>query len=65
MNTISTSSPASEAFGMDVPTFAERLGCSRSYVWKLVASGKIKTIRLGKRRIVPSSELARILSEAA
>ena len=53
-----------EVYGMNISTFAERLGCSKSHVWKLVADKKVKAIRLGKRRIIPSTELARLLSEA-
>ena len=50
--------------GFDVPSFAQRLHVSKSYVWGLVRSGKVKTVRLGTRRIIPSSELVRILGEA-
>lgn len=54
---------AVELCGFDVPSFAQRLHVSKSYVWGLVRSGKVKTVRLGSRRIIPSSELARILNE--
>ena len=53
-----------EVYGMDVPTFAERLSGSKSHVGTLVRNGKVKSVRLGKRRIIPSTELARLLSEA-
>lgn len=56
---------ASALHALDVPAFAEHLGVSRSYTWLLISQGRIKTIKIGRRRLVPSSELARLLGEAA
>lgn len=55
---------ATELRGFSVPAFAKRLGVSRSKGWDLVRKGQVKTLRVGTRRVVPSSELARVLNEA-
>lgn len=40
---------------------AERyLGISHQSVYNLIASGKLKTIKEGRRRFVPGAELARL-----
>lgn len=55
--------PSQIAFS--VPKAAGRLGIGKSTLWGLIYQGKLKTIRIGTRRLVPDSELQRIVSEAA
>jgi excisionase family DNA binding protein len=37
-------------------------GISRSSLYNLIAAGKLKTIQLGRRRLVPREELERLCS---
>jgi excisionase family DNA binding protein len=39
------------------------LGVSEGLVIKLDAAGKIKTIRIGRRKLVPREEIERVLGE--
>lgn len=41
-----------------VPDVAELLGVSRRYAWTLVHQGKIRSVRMGKRRAVRMSDIA-------
>jgi excisionase family DNA binding protein len=42
----------------------DRLGIGRSHLWCLVRSGKIRTIRIGKRGIrIPESEVDRFIRD--
>lgn len=40
------------------------LSISRSSVYELIATGKIKTALIAGRRLIPVSELARVLNES-
>jgi len=40
-----------------------RLGVSRSMVWKLVNSGTLRSVRAGKRRLVPISAINEFLGD--
>lgn len=44
---------------------AARLGIGRTLAWKLVRAGRIPSIRLGKRVLVPVRALERLAEEAA
>lgn len=46
---------------VSVPQAAASLGVSVRTAWALVASGQLRTIRVGRRRIVPLAELARFI----
>jgi excisionase family DNA binding protein len=42
----------------------ERLGIGRSHLWCLIRSGKIRTVRIGKRGVrIPESEIDRFIQE--
>jgi predicted site-specific integrase-resolvase len=41
----------------------KRLGISEATFFKYKALGKIKTIKIGKRVLIPATEVARILEE--
>jgi excisionase family DNA binding protein len=42
---------------------ADYLRISKSYVWKLIGSGKLKRLKIGERSIITGRELARYLEE--
>jgi predicted DNA-binding transcriptional regulator AlpA len=46
-----------------VPDFCKRIGLSRSTFWKYHKLGRIRTVSLGARVVVPADEVARILKE--
>ncbi len=41
------------------------LSISRSHLYDLASAGKVRLVRLGARTLVPASEIARLLGEAA
>jgi predicted DNA-binding transcriptional regulator AlpA len=36
-------------------------GLSRSSLYRLMLAGKLRTVQLGRRRVVPAAELARLM----
>ena len=48
---------------MSVKEFCEALSISPATFWKYNVSGKIKVIRIGRRVLIPMSEVNRILTE--
>lgn len=55
---------SNETRGYRVEEAAERLGIGRSLMFDLVRRGEIRTVQFGRRRVVPSDEIARLLSGA-
>lgn len=53
--------PEKLAYG--IPEAANALGLSKDYVWKLVASGKIRSIKVGKRRLIAGEALEDFLQK--
>jgi excisionase family DNA binding protein len=47
------------------PDFCRAAGISRSTAYKLESQGKLKIVRIGRRAIVPETELDRFASEGA
>ncbi len=47
---------------LSVEEAAERLGVSRSLLWKMVNQGTIRTVRAGHRVLVPVSAVEEFLS---
>lgn len=45
-----------------VPDAARVLGVCATSVWGLIRAGEIRPVRLGRRTIIPVSELERLLS---
>jgi excisionase family DNA binding protein len=43
--------------------FAASLGVSYDTAWRAATDGRLKTIRFGKRRLIPAAEVERVLSE--
>ena len=42
---------------------AEMLSIGRTKTYRLIAAGQIRTIRIGRRRLVPISELEALITE--
>lgn len=49
------------SMAVPVEEAARRLNISRSLAWELVWSGRLPTVRLGRRRVVPVKALEAIL----
>jgi hypothetical protein len=54
---------ADKPVGMSVKSFADKLGIGMTCARALVMAGKVKSIKVGDRRIVLHSELERIVAE--
>lgn len=50
-------------FAYSVPEAAIALGLSKDYVWKLVASGRIRSVKAGKRRLIRAEDLQTFLNQ--
>lgn len=52
----------SEALAYSIPEAARHLGnISRAHIFKLIAAGKLRTVKLGRRTLIPRSEIIRLL----
>ena len=60
-----SSSPDNGKRGLHVTEFGHRYGVSRSTTYKLMKSGKLRSVKIAGRRIIPDSEGERLLSEGA
>lgn len=47
--------------GYSVKEACEVFGCSESHGWKMLRTGQLKSISLGRRTIIPASEIERVL----
>lgn len=45
-----------------VPDACQRLGISRSTLYELIASGEIRSFKVGTRTLIPESELRRFIA---
>lgn len=54
---------ASDSLTYSIPEAAALLGVSRNLLYRLAAQGVIRTIALGRRRLIPRSFVDRLLSE--
>jgi excisionase family DNA binding protein len=48
-----------------VPDACRKLGIGQSHLYELMASGKIKSVKIGSRRLISDAELQRISIEGA
>ena len=53
-----------EPLAISVEDAARKLSISRSLCWELVWTGRLKTISLGRRRLVPIKVLQELMAEA-
>ncbi len=49
--------------GYSVMEAASALGLAPSGLWKLIALGKIRSVKIGNRRIISAQEIQRLLNE--
>ena len=54
--------PQRTSRALSVAEVAAKLGCSRSHVYHLLGTGKLPHLRLERRRVVTSEQLARYLN---
>jgi excisionase family DNA binding protein len=58
--------PAPPPEAVNVPTAGFMLGgITRGHVYRLIRAGKLKTVKLGRRRVVPVSAIRELLERAA
>lgn len=48
-----------------IPTACRRLGVGRTMLYELIKRGELRAVKIGGRRLIPESELKRLLSEGA
>lgn len=58
-------SPAIDRNAFTISEACRRLSISRASLYRLNATGEIRTVRLGGRRLVPASEIVRVLGDEA
>ena len=46
-----------------IPTACNRLGIGRTLIYSLLKQGKLKSIKLGNRTLIPETELQRLVAE--
>lgn len=46
-----------------IPTACNRLGIGRTLLYDLLKKGKLRSIKLGTRTLIPESELQRLITE--
>lgn len=49
--------------GYDVTEVATRLGVSERTVWDLINTDQLHSVKVGRRRVIPASAVARLLAE--
>lgn len=54
-----------DRLALTINEFRERVGISRSLIYRMIARGELRSVRLGGRRVVPVSEVARLLETDA
>ena len=57
--------PKRERLALTVPEAAELLGVSRRFAYEMAAQGKIPSVRLGKKILVPRKSLEAMLDASA
>jgi excisionase family DNA binding protein len=55
--------PAKMAYS--VVEFAQAIGISRPTVYVMIQRGQLRTVMIGRRRLIPATEIERVLSGAA
>ncbi|MDQ1247501.1 MAG: hypothetical protein QG597_1871 [Actinomycetota bacterium] len=58
-------SPAVPETVLTVDEVADRLKISKSLVYKSISDGQMRSIKIGKRRLIPASEVQRLIKSAA
>lgn len=47
-----------------IPEAAFQLGVSRSHAYRMIAAGELRAIKLGRRTLIPASEIRRVAEQA-
>jgi excisionase family DNA binding protein len=55
--------PSKDALALRIPEACALIGIGRSSLYRLIDSGKVKTVHIGGRHLVPRFELERLASE--
>lgn len=65
-DTLPTSEPSQQSpvprYVLDIPEAAAALRISRAQLFRLIASGELPSIKIGKRRLVPVREVEAFIS---
>lgn len=61
---VATAAPAPDRL-LDVEAAAAELGIGRTMAYGLVGRGELRTVRVGRRRLVPASAIAEYIAGAA
>lgn len=56
---------AAARLGYRIPDFCEAVGISRSSVYELIKHGKLQSVLIAGRRIIPVSEAERLMREGS
>lgn len=48
---------------LKIPDFARRAGLAEVTVWKLIAARRVSSVKIGRSRRIPVSELSRLVRE--
>ena len=57
-----TISFASTRLAYNIDESAELLGCSRAHIFRLMESGALRSVKLGRLRRIPAEALAELLA---
>jgi excisionase family DNA binding protein len=49
---------------VDIPDACKFTGLGRTFLYGLMDAGRLKYVKLGKRRLIPRAELRRLLAES-
>lgn len=53
---------AEEPAAYSVAAFCQQLSISQSFFWKLISEKRVRVVRLGRKCLIPSTELSRLLN---
>jgi len=48
---------------LSIPAAAERLGVSRTTLYQMIGSGSLRTLKVGRRRLVPEDEIDDVVAK--
>jgi excisionase family DNA binding protein len=65
MRGVETSGDNTQPLAVDVPEAGRQFGVGTTTAWKLVRSGMLPSVRIGRRRLVLVSELERFAARLA
>lgn len=55
--------PWRERAAVSMGEAADLLGCTRQHLWNLQQRGGLRSVRLGRRIVIPTSEILRLVGE--